>query len=337
MKSEQPLGERRERILRAIVEAYIEQAEPVGSKAVADQAGLGVSSATVRNEMGILEREGYIVQPHTSAGRVPTEKAYRYYVDVLAPHRRLDRKQAQEIERSFSGTMSVLDDLLRTASDLLAELTDYTALASAPPLSGGRLRWLDLVPLGGRRVLIVVVGEGARHEEWTIELPSDAAEDVIRRAGERINRMAVGMTLSDAAEQVLKSASGQNAGIMLMVASALKEAAMREGRVFTGGASHSVGFGPAPEARRVLEAIEGGTIGALLGQAGPDQVSVRIGSELEMTELQSLSLIMAGYELGARAGSLGVLGPTRMDYPGVISAVVTVARSLTRALRRLEK
>src|SRR5437899_2386901 len=106
--SDQPLGERRERILRAIVEAYIGTAEPVGSRTVADESGLGVSSATIRNEMGILEREGYIAQPHTSAGRIPTDKAYRYYVDVLAPHARMDPRQAQEIERSLSGTLSAL-------------------------------------------------------------------------------------------------------------------------------------------------------------------------------------------------------------------------------------
>src|SRR5688572_30550297 len=129
MEDTRPLDVRKQTVLRAIVEHYVRSGEPVGSKAVADEADLNVSAATVRNEMGALEREGYIAQPHTSAGRVPTDKGYRYYVDLLAPRTRLDDIRRDEIERALAGTLRALDDLLERASILLAELTDYTALA----------------------------------------------------------------------------------------------------------------------------------------------------------------------------------------------------------------
>lgn len=335
---DKPLGERRERILRAIVEAYVDGAEPVGSRTVADDSTLGVSSATIRNEMGILEREGYIVQPHTSAGRIPTDKAYRYYVDVLAPKTRVGSETVHEIERALAGTITALDDLLGRASELLAELTDYAALASAPSLTEGHLRWLDLVPLGNKRLFMVVVIDGARHEEWLLELPSETSEETIKRCGERVNRIVGGLKPSEAADRLVQLGEGEHPEIMRTIAKALRSVARKSGRLYTQGASHAIGWGPAPAVRRILELLEEGEVQSLMEGAGPHEgVAVRIGSELPISDLQSLSLIMAGYELGrAQAGSLGVLGPTRMDYPSVMATVAAVARSLSRALRRLE-
>ncbi len=332
-----PLDERKEHILREIVEAYVKTGEPVASRSVADGSELGVSSATVRNEMGILEREGYITHPHTSAGRVPTDKGYRYYVDVLAPRVAADPEQAREIKEFLSGTLSALDELLQRASQILVDMTSYLSLAAAPPVGEARVRHVQLVELFGPRVFLVVVGEEAWHEEHVLELDADTSEEAIRRAVETANRLVGHKTLIEAAE-ALENAEVEPDVQQLLVgtAQALRLVARKGGRVFTGGTSRLVVWEPAPAASRLLEILETGEVQPLLPQARPEHVSVRIGRELALEDLHDLSLIAAGYRFGQQAGTLGVLGPTRMDYPAVISTVAEVARTLSRALREYE-
>jgi heat-inducible transcriptional repressor len=332
-----PLDERKESILRAIIEAYIRSGEPVGSKSVADGSELGVSSATVRNEMGTLEREGYVSHPHTSAGRVPTDKGYRYYVDVLAPSVRTDPKIKREIEGFLLGTVAALDDLLKRASTLLADLTDLASLAAEPPADSSRLRHLQVVPLGGYRLFLIFVGQIGWHEERIVELDAEPSEEDIRRAVEAANAVANDKTLTEAAEGLDAVAADEPvARILRAAAEAMRHVAFTTRRVHTAGTSRVVVWEPAPVARRVLELLEGGGVEPLIVGAEPEEMAVRIGSELGLQDLEDLSLIAAGYRYGRRAGALGVLGPTRMDYPTVIATVAEVAGSLTRALRRLE-
>ncbi|HVL80279.1 MAG TPA: heat-inducible transcriptional repressor HrcA [Actinomycetota bacterium] len=332
---DRPLDERKERILRQIVESYVADGEPVGSKAIADSRDLGVSSATVRNEMGILEREGYISQPHTSAGRVPTDKGYRYYVDALAPHAGTDPDRRREIEGLLGGALSALDELLMKASQLLSDMTNYTSLASMPPVEEARLRHVQLVPLGGARVFCIFVGEAGWHAERLLELATEPSEDVLRRSGEAVTRTASGHAPLEAAS-LLEAISGDEEIVTVAraVAVALRSIAASSGRVITGGASRLVIWEPAPVAQRVLEMLEEGE--PLLPDPAPEGVAVRIGRELALEDYHDLSLIAAGYRFGRQAGALGVLGPTRMPYPSVISAVADVAQSLSQALRRLE-
>lgn len=336
-REELPLDERKEQILRKIVEDFVSSGEPVGSRSVADTTDLGVSSATVRNEMGMLEREGFITHPHTSAGRIPTDKGYRYYVDVLAPSRTPDPQLRREIEGFLTGTLSALDDLLRRASELLAELTNYASVAAAPPAAEGRVRRVELVPLGGGRVFLILVGEGAWHEERILQLAEEPSEDDLRRAVEGANRAAEGRTLAEAADEIdgIRGEGGL-APVLEATAEAIRVMALRSRRIYTGGASRVVVWEGGPEARRVLELLEGRQVDPLLLEPEPEEVAVRIGRELGLRDLDDLSLIATGYRIGRRVGGLGVLGPTRMDYPAVISTVGEVARSLSRALRRLE-
>jgi heat-inducible transcriptional repressor len=332
-----PLDERKQRILRALVEAYVHYGEPVGSKMVADESALGVSSATIRNEMGILEREGYIAQPHTSAGRVPTDKGYRYYVDELAPPGLVDPQRRREIEGSLLGTLSALDELLQRASTLLTEITEYTALASAPSMDDARLRSLELVPLGGGRLFLILVGEGAWHAERIVDVQTEYGPEVVRRAVSAANRRVDGCTPAEAADRLEHHTDGDEWPLLQAVAQAMRDVARGHGRVITGGASRMIAWEPASTAQRVLEVIEGGAVAGLLSSPDPERVDVRIGRELQIEDLRDLSLIAAGFSLGRQgAGSLGVLGPTRMDYPSVMSLVGLVARSVSEALRRFE-
>lgn len=331
-----PLDERKEQILRQIVEAYVHGGEPVGSKAVADGSDLGISSATIRNEMGVLEREGYISHPHTSAGRIPTDKGYRYYVDVLAPKVGANPSQRKEMERFLAGAVSALDDLLERASQLLVDLTDYTSLAALPPVGVSRLARIELVKLGGPRVLLVCIGDGAWHEDRILELAAEPSDDDVRRAASVATPVVAGRTLVDAAAALRGVVSSPELEPLLeAIAAALAAIAHATGRVFTGGASRLVVWEPADTAKRVLEMLEAG-VEPLLPTTEPNRVTVRIGRELALGDLRDLSLIATGYRFGRGAGTLGVLGPTRMDYPAVISTVAEVASTLSHVLRQLE-
>lgn len=334
--TDHPLDERKERILREIVEAYVRDGEPVGSRTVADGSELNVSSATIRNEMSILEREGYISHPHTSAGRVPTDKGYRYYVDALA-RVGSDPDRRREIEGTLAGTLTAVDELLQQASELLTHLTNYTSLAAAPPLDEVRLLRFEVITLGPHRLLVVIVGEGGWHEERLLELSSDVDDETLRRTVQRVNGAVDGRTLTEAVDAV-EALRGpkREASLLDAFAEALRTALHRTARVYTGGTSRLVVWEQAPRARRLLEMLEGGGAEPLLPDPAPEGVTVRIGRELALDDLENLSLIAAGYRLGRRAGSLGVLGPTRMDYPLVIGAVADVAETLSRVLRQLE-
>jgi len=332
----QPLDDRKERILREIVEGYIHGGEPVGSKAVAEGAALGVSSATIRNEMAILEREGYISHPHTSAGRIPTDKGYRYYVDVLAPKVSPRPKQSREIERFMAGAFSALDELLERASQLLAELTDYTSLAAAPSVRESRLQRIELVRLSGTRLLLICIGDDGWHDDRLIELAADPTEDVLSQAVRVANSVVERSTPSEAARSLLEvAAAPELEPVLRAVADALRLVAQSSGRLYTGGTSKLIVWEPVGTAQRVLEFLEAGDVEPLLPAALPNALTVRIGRELPLADLRDLSLIATGYQFGKRAGTVGILGPTRMDYPMVMSTVAEVASTLSRVLRQL--
>jgi heat-inducible transcriptional repressor len=319
------------------VEGYIRAGEPVGSKAVAEGADLGVSSATIRNEMAILEREGYISHPHTSAGRIPTDKAYRYYVDVLAPKVSPVPGQSREIERFLAGAFSALDDLLERASQLLAELTDYTSLAAAPPVRESHLQRIELVRLSGPRMLLICIGDDGWHDDRLVELGSEPDDDVMAQAVRVANTVIAGSTPSEAARSLREVAAAPDLEPVLnAVAEALRLVSQSVGRLFTGGTSKLIVWEPVDTAQRVLEILETGDMEPFLPAPAPNALTVRIGRELPLADLRDLSLIATGYQFGKRAGTVGILGPTRMDYPMVMSTVAEVASTLSRVLRQLD-
>lgn len=336
MDDTRPLDERKERILRRIVENYIDDGEPVGSKAIADSNEIGCSAATVRNEMGVLEREGYILQPHTSAGRVPTDKAYRYYVDSLADTQP-DSKRVREAELRLAGTLSALDELLKSASHLLSEITSYTSIASAPAPTEAVLRHVQLVDMGSGRVFVLVVGEAAWHVERLIGLDADTKPSDVADAQLVMNQLAPGAGIGSCAQGLINARTTRRLRPILdAVAALLVEISQASGRVYAQGTGNLVVWEPAPTAQRVLELIDSGGVDSMLAVPATDGVSVRIGRELDLDAEHELSLIAAGYRLGRRAGSVGIIGPTRMNYPSVMARVGEVAESLSRVLKRLE-
>jgi heat-inducible transcriptional repressor len=329
------LEDRKLDVLRAIVEDYVSTQEPVGSKTLVERHNLGVSPATIRNDMATLEDEGYIAQPHTSAGRIPTDKGYRLFVDRLSSVKPLTGAERRAIQSFLDGAVD-LDDIVGRTVRLLAQLTRQVAVVQYPSLSRSTVRHVELVALTSSRVLLVLITNTGRVEQRTVDLAADAPDTLLGELRAQLNTAVSGVRLADAPERLTNLAdlfAPEAQSSVLAVVSALLESLVEqhEERVVMGGAANLVRFGPDfPQTiQPVLEALEEQVVLLrLLGEATDASVlTVRIGHENPFEGLVGTSVVSVGYgndhEMLAK---LGVLGPTRMDYPGTMGAVRAVAR-----------
>ncbi len=337
--------ERRLAVLRAIVEDYVQTREPVGSKALVERHQLGVSSATIRNDMAALEDEGLIAQPHTSAGRVPTEAGYRLFVDRLTEVKPMSAPERQAIASFLSGAVD-LDDVVDRTVRLLAQLTRQVAVVQYPSLTRSTVRHVELVPLGPQRVLVVLIAGTGRVEQRVLETAEEIDDAVLGELRARINTESAGRLLTDASDRLQGLPDAlplEDRDLARSVIGALDDALVeeREERVVLAGAANLARFGQdfPGSIGPVLDALEEHVVlMRLLGELStdPSAVAVRIGSELAHEGLRSTSVVTSGYG-GGRDGrdvvaSLGVLGPTRMDYPTTMATVRAVARYVSRVL-----
>jgi heat-inducible transcriptional repressor len=329
-------------VLRAIVEDYVATQEPVGSKSLVDRHSLGVSPATVRNDMAALEEEGFITQPHTSAGRIPTDKGYRLFVDRLSTVKPLSGAEKRAIASLLEGAID-LDDVVQRSVRLLAQLTRQVAIVQYPTLSRSTVRHVEVVQLARSRILLVLILSTGRVEQRVVELPEDTDELQVAELRTKLNRAVVGERLVDASEKLValpdEFERGHRAPVALLVA-ALVEAMSdhrSDERVAVGGTANLARFGDGFDLaiRPMLEALEEHVVLLkLLGEAtSPSTVTVRIGHEGPYQELATTSVVATGYGPGDEAlATLGIVGPTRMDYPGTMAAVRAVARYVSRIL-----
>ncbi|MFN2525696.1 MAG: heat-inducible transcriptional repressor HrcA [Actinomycetota bacterium] len=346
MENRASLDDRKASILRAIVLHYVSSGDPVGSKTLVDRYRLAVSPATVRNEMGALEEQGFIYQPHTSAGRVPTDAGYRYFVDTWARDARLPAGTAQEVRRFFGEPRWELEDALRNTAELLSNLTHSAAMVFAPALEQATVRHVELVGLAPGRAMLVVVSDAGRVFNHPLKV-SESMDDVqLENAADMLNRLILGHPLDKAAATI--AASTERFPLELRdavgsVASALmEEFAQRDTeRVFLEGAANIVDedkFADLETVRQVIGALEHRRLllEVLAEAVAEPSLSVRIGSENEAEEMQNCAVITAPYGSDESAlGSLGVVGPTRMNYRRAIPAVYEVAANLGRMLTEL--
>ena len=331
--------ERRLAVLRAIVEDYVSTQEPVGSKALVERHGLGVSPATVRNDMAALEEEGLITQPHTSAGRVPTDKGYRLFVDRLTTIKPMTSAEKRAIASILDGAVD-LDDVVQRSVRLLAQLTHQVALVQYPTLSRSTVRHIDIVDLAPMRLLVVLILSSGRVEQRLVELTSPIGEDDVLVLRERLAAAVHGRIIADAGATLSSLEAPNDGGIQDAVVEALVDAMSDHRsaeRVAVGGAANLARFGDNFEisVRPLLEALEEHVVLLkLLGEAQMGgMVTVRIGHEGPYQEFATTSVVSTGYGPGDEAvANLGVVGPTRMDYPGTMSAVRAVARYVSRIL-----
>jgi heat-inducible transcriptional repressor len=333
------LDDRKLAVLRAIVEDFVSTNEPVGSRALVDRHNLDVSPATIRNDMAVLEEQGYIVQPHTSAGRIPTEQGYRLFVDRLSGVKPLSAAERRAIEAFLAGAYDLDDVVMRTVR-LLAQLTRQVAVVQYPSLTKSAVRHVELVPLTDRRLLLVLITDTGRVEQRTVELPAQIGEDSITQLRAVLNACLDGRKLADIPsivaelpERVSVVERSNAAAVFSVIVETLVE--RHEERVVVGGAANLTQADFSRGLREVLEALEEQVVLMhLLGESGDQAaVTVRIGSENEVQGLRSTSLVATGYGAGDQAlARLGVLGPTRMDYPTAMGAVRAVARYVGQIL-----
>jgi len=329
-------------VLRVIVQDYVASREPVGSKSIVERHSFGVSAATIRNDIALLEEEELIVAPHTSSGRIPTDKGYRVFVNQLADLRPLTAAQRQAIE-AFLGESVDLDDVLARTVRLLSQLTRQVALVQYPLLSRSRVRHIELVPLSTTRVMSVFITDTGRVEQRIIDLASVIDETFLAEVRARLNAVLGGLELAEASSALAGFAdqfSPDRRSLVALITSSLTEqiAANRQDKLVMAGTANLVRTEEdfSGSIYPVLEAIEEQvTLLRLFGEMVADQngVSASIGRENADFGLGEISVLTSGYEASAGAvGRLGVLGPLRMDYSSNIAAVRAVARYLTGLL-----
>jgi heat-inducible transcriptional repressor len=335
--AEEPTG-RTAAILNAVVEEHIATGQPVGSSTVARAPEVQVSSATVRAEMVALEREGFLEQPHTSAGRVPTDRGYRFFVDHLEGEGRLSPEQGAQVRRFFADMHLEVEALLRRTTGLLARLTDYAAVVVGPTHDAAAVRSVQLVGLAPKVALLVVVLADGAIEKRTLDLPTDADDLLLAAAGVHLSRHLQGTTLTSVERP---PSSGDPAVDALVELAREQLATLHHGgppdQVFVGGSSRMAAACDAVDTvRSVLAILEEQLVVVELVEDVLDRgLSVAIGTEHGFEPLSSCALVVAPVAVdGEAAGRIGVLGPTRMNYPVALAAVRAVGEQLSERLAR---
>lgn len=322
-------------ILKAIVDEYVASEEPVGSKTLAERSGLGVSPATIRNEMAVLEDAGLITQPHTSAGRIPTNKGYRVFVDQLAEIKPLSTAERKAIENFLDGATD-LDDVISRTVRLLAQVTKQVAVVQYPSLIKAKVRHIELVLLNTTRVMIVLITDTGRVEQRMVELPFEITEAALSDLHKKVNLAIATQSLSSVAsnlEGLSRNYRGDDKSNVVVIITTLIEMAVEqpEEKVVLAGRSNLARSNQdlLGSIHPILEALEEQVVLLRLLSGTDSSVRVQIGDEQSEKSLQSTSLVKVGY---ANIGALGILGPTRMDYASSITAVNAVANYVGRFL-----
>ena len=333
------LGERPAAILRAIVREYIRSGEAVGSRYLVERTRLDVSPATVRNEMARLEELGYLVQPHTSAGRVPTDRGYRFLVDEIRAPRQLSEGQRRALaEELTSDEPESVEELLRRATEVVSHFTHHAAAVLSRRARPSTLRRLELFPVGSRMAMLVLIAENGRVEQRMLPLDGSLAEKDVDALGARLAAELHGVALEEAQRRLAAIAPSDAGERQLLddIAGGFQSLLDSEDHIFVGGVANLAGEQAFERdtLSRLYETLEHQKeMLQLLASTLNPPVSVRIGSEHDSQDLHSVSVVVAGFSPGANGlGSVGIIGPTRMDYERVIATANAVARMLEATL-----
>ncbi len=335
------LDERKFLILQAIIDDYITTAVPVGSRTVSRKSGVGFSPATIRNEMSDLEELGYLASPHTSAGRIPSAKAYRLYVDRLLKVGELSKDEADFMQRHLSARSAQVDSVLKAAAQALSNVTQYTALVAGPAVSTLRIKRVQLVPVDDTTALMVVVTSSGIIKDTLIRVPEGLNADLLHNLSETITQALAEQPLSEIRQifaevfRDLKENRKLFAGVMNALETRLQDE--EKNQVVVGGPGnllHYPEYADVARARDFLSVLESrDKLYPLLRNGGSMEFSIRIGQETGVPELSDCSIVTATYRVDDQTtGTLGILGPTRMHYGHVIAALGYMGRLLTKML-----
>ena len=336
------LSERKKKILRAVVESYVPTAEPVGSKAILELAGLNVSSATIRNDLADLTEEGYLEQPHTSAGRIPSPKGYRLYVNELMEEQRLSIEETRQINEALHLKMKELDKVIDQAGRMVSQLTNYPAFALAGGARRTTIRRFDLIMVDPNSFITVVMTDNHVVKNKLIHLPTEMSEPQLQLLTTLLNSSFVGKSLDELTPELMRvaeHAAGSSYGLISLVVSFAMEVLddMENSPVYTAGASHILDqpeYQDVGKAQKLMRYLGGGTGLAqsiAIPGAAEEGPRILIGPENVADELKDTSVVLASYDIGdGLKGVIGVVGPTRMDYAKVAAKLSYVADGLSK-------
>lgn len=337
------ISDRKKAILHAIVDAYIETAEPVGSKAVAEWSGLGLSSATLRNEMAELEEFGLLEKPHTSAGRVPSQAGFRLYVGQLMDNYRMSLEEMRRAHEMMSARLTALEKLIEHTSRAMSSLTNYTAVATTPIVSKAVLKKIELLPMDRENFIVVMVLSGGLIKNRVCRVQGGIPEDVIATFSRMLNEKIAGRTVEEvtlASIMELRRAMGEYEGVVQpvidFIADTLQE--ISDAEVFIDGASNLLDFPEYQDVGKAKEMLsffhDESNVKSLLAPAIRDGgIQIMIGNENKPYEMKDASIVMGNYKIGGRVvGAIGIVGPVRMDYKRVVSHMEYFTQELNKLL-----
>jgi heat-inducible transcriptional repressor len=343
------LDERKQRILRAIIDDYIFTAEPVGSRTVSRKYNLGFSPATIRNEMSDLEEMGYLEQPHTSAGRIPSDKGYRFYVDCLMKANGLSDEDMNNIRNAFQKRVNELEELVEQTTKLISSVTQYTSVAIGPQILKSTIKHIQLIGIEGQKALLITVTSTGAVEHQITTIPENITEDDLNRLSNMLNHKLSGRTVGDITPRLIgeikKEIIGYNSLLDMVINLLMNNLLNNENspKVFLGGAANIFNlpeFKDMERAKNFLLLMEDKEIlyEILSDALSQEGLVISIGSENRHQEIRDYSLITATYKLnGKMIGRIGVMGPTRMEYARVVSVLEHVSNNMTCILAKLMK
>ncbi|HZK33995.1 MAG TPA: heat-inducible transcriptional repressor HrcA [Bacillota bacterium] len=339
------LDDRKAQVLQAVIDDFIFTAEPVGSRTIAKKYDLGISSATIRNEMSDLEEMGYLDQLHTSSGRIPSDKAYRLYVDKLMENRTLKTHEAQDFKGVYETQLSQVGQVIYHTAKILSEITKYTSMVIAPQLNSTVIKHIQLVHVDRQLALLVISTSSGLLKDTLIAIPEGIDSDYLHRISNILNELYSGKTFDEIDVDDLKEVRSEiirNGNIFDALIGALTENLTRsdQKKVYLEGTTKIFNF---PEYQDLIRAKtflslleEKDLLYAMLTSAEADGVTVSIGKENPFEELRDCSIVSATYKIGDRVlGSIGIIGPTRMEYSRTMSTMDYMAKALSQYLTSL--
>ncbi|MFZ5352900.1 MAG: heat-inducible transcriptional repressor HrcA [Bacillota bacterium] len=340
------LGDRKRLILQAIIEDYINTAEPVGSRTISKKYLTNTSPATIRNEMADLEEMGYIEQPHTSAGRVPSDKGYRLYVDKIMEQKKLNDAQVEMIKREFVDTLGEIDRLIKNASRLLSQMTQYTSIIMTPQIKQTCIKHIQLIGINNTTILAVIVTDAGIVKNCVLRVMREASNDFLDKLTNMLNSKLAGLSFEQINninfEDIVRGMN-TNGEIIEQLLPELKQTLLYSDtkEIYHDGAANILNlpeFCDIQKAREFLNALEEEELLFNVLKNTNNDVSVSIGNENMYEQFRNCSLITATYKInGKTIGSVGVIGPKRMEYSKVISIVDCMTQNLSEMLTKMLK
>lgn len=340
------MDERKRRILQAIIDDYIDTAEPIGSRTIARKHELGLSSATIRNEMADLEDMGYLAQPHTSSGRVPSDKGYRLYVDQLMQVRDLNTDDIENIKSAMEMRINELSQLIRQASAVLSRFTKYTSMAITPQVKNSTIKAIQVVPIEDGKAMVIVVTNAGIVRNRLVKISESVPPDILIMISNVLNNKLTGLTIEEVNVRIIKEMEnevGISGEILLPILDGAADCINQidNPEVYIEGTTNIFNH---PEFRDMVKARDfmnmldekASLCKILFDSIQSGGIAVKIGTENDMSGIKECSLIIANYNFSDTfIGTIGIIGPTRMEYPRVISSMRFVRRLMNEEVSRL--